>query len=204
MWAREELQRCGRVRITTQRCGPGEFGRLVLGRSSTIQCSGPSRGKAFPPHPHFHPVPGFHFPWVALLLPRRPLWGLTCRPLAANSSPPAVGGLWQRAFASLRSTALLNRAATLGAGEELLRCWAGRVRAATLSVTGLLRSPVKNSPTHLFLSTTKTNASLPGTGTLPVGRVVRREGEAPPSGRRRPPTARLALDGEDAFAAGEL
>ena len=75
-------------------------------------------GKAFPPHPHFCPVPGFHFPWVAPLLPRRPLWGLTCRPVAANSSPPAVGGLWQRAFASLRSTAsLLLLAARFGFAE---------------------------------------------------------------------------------------
>ena len=44
--------------------------------------------------------------------------GLTCRPLAANSSPPACGGLRQRAFASLRSTASLSLlAACFGLAE---------------------------------------------------------------------------------------
>jgi len=33
--------------------------------------------------------------------------GLTCRPLAANSSPPVFDGLWRRAFAALRSAASL-------------------------------------------------------------------------------------------------
>ena len=33
--------------------------------------------------------------------------GLTCRPLAANSSPPDYVGLWRRAFAALRSAASL-------------------------------------------------------------------------------------------------
>jgi len=109
--------------------------------------SRPSRGKAFPPHPHFHPVPGFHFSWVAPLLPRRGLCPLTCPPLAANSSPPASRATAEGlrfaafdyvAFAPCRPlrlcrtvrfshiryaahTALLNRATTFGAGKELQR-----------------------------------------------------------------------------------
>jgi len=56
-----------------------------------LPCSRPSRGKAFPPHPHFHPVPGFQGPWVAPLLPRRPYRALLVRDAPKSCHPSATG-----------------------------------------------------------------------------------------------------------------
>jgi len=62
--------------------------------------AGPLRGKAFPPHPHFCPVPGFHRPWVAPLLPRRPYRALLVGDSPKSCHPSATGlgsRLWRAA-----------------------------------------------------------------------------------------------------------
>jgi len=65
--------------------------------------SGLSRGKAFPPHPHFHPVPGFHGPWVAPLLPRRPLALLVGdSPKSCHPSATGLGSRLRRASGTFR------------------------------------------------------------------------------------------------------
>ena len=80
-------------------------------------------GKAFPPHPYFHSVPGFHFPWVAPF------------PSAAAALPPYLS-----AFGGQLLTT------PCGVAPEGLRC------AAFTFVTFVPRCPLRRPPNRAVRS----------------------------------------------------
>jgi len=92
--------------------GRGEFGRLVLGCSSTTQCSGPFAGESFSPAPPFPPCAGLSFP-VGCAAPTAAATPQKVATLRPRASGPAFGGL-RVLFGgpTLRSSVRLRRTQT--------------------------------------------------------------------------------------------